>query len=184
MEKILAYLSDEKKASELFLQTRWEAGQVLCPYCGSQNVIRKGTYHNYYKRYSCKDCRKKEGKYVTFTDKTGTIFDGSQLTMRNWAQINFLISLKQTKKEIAHTMEMNYQRILRATRLIQASVYEQQCKEKESKPLEAEHIEVDEMYITAGLKGNADAVKRAGRKPRKRRLKKEVGERIILTRCL
>lgn len=95
MEKLIPYLADEAKASQLFLEKRWPDGEVTCIYCGSTNVICKGPYQEYFSRYLCKDCSEKQKKHVTFNDKTNTIYDGSQLSMSQWAQTKFLLSLKQ-----------------------------------------------------------------------------------------
>lgn len=53
---------------ELFRCFRW-GKTVYCPYCGSVHVYKgKG-------RYKCKDCNRR------FTDKTGTLFHGSKLSL-------------------------------------------------------------------------------------------------------
>jgi transposase-like protein len=172
MKKLIPYLANEAKASKLFLKKRWPDGKITCVYCGSENVIYKGPYQKYFSRYLCKDCSEKQKKQVTFNDKTGTIYNGPHLSMSQWIQIKFLLSLKQNTSEIAHIMELPYQRVYRAVRLIQGSICEHQ--EKEDKPISSDHIEADEMYVISGLKRNKEAVKRAGRSPRRRRLKKRV----------
>ncbi|MDI6704602.1 MAG: hypothetical protein QME40_08040, partial [bacterium] len=129
----------------MFLKKRWPGGKVTCIYCGSSNIIRKGPYQKYLSGYLCKECSERQRKYVTFNDKTGTIYDGAQLSMSQWAQIKFLISLKQNTSEIANVMELPYQRVQRAVKLIQGSIYEYQEKEKENRPLSSNHVEADEM---------------------------------------
>lgn len=104
--------------------------------------------------------------------------------MSQWAQIKFLLSLKQNTSEIALVMELPYQQIQRAIRLKKGSIYEHQEKEKENKPIFSNHIETDEMYVTSGLKGNKAAVKRANRMSRRRRLKKRGAEPMKPTKCL
>lgn len=61
--------------AELFHQSRWNYGIVVCPYCGSLHIK---TYSGY--KYKCNSCKK------YFNDKTRTLLHNSKLSVNKWMQ--------------------------------------------------------------------------------------------------
>jgi transposase-like protein len=101
--KLFEIFPDEE-AARLYLQARfWPAG-VKCPSCGSGERIstRKGGY------YRCNACRPK----LTFTVRTGTIFERSHIPLHKWLYAMYLVvtarkgvSSMQLAKEIGVTQK-------------------------------------------------------------------------------
>ncbi len=73
---IIRVLSSEEECLNLLRRVRWSNG-VVCPRCGSRNIIRWGRYRGGY-RYLCEDCGR------TFNDKTGAPFHYSSFSLRTW----------------------------------------------------------------------------------------------------
>ncbi len=72
----------EKSAREYMESARWPAG-IYCIHCGNSEVykIRDG------KLYTCKACRQQ------FTIKTGTVMEGSKISVQKWIYAMYLISV-------------------------------------------------------------------------------------------
>lgn len=81
--EIIQMFPDEKTAEAWFIKTRWPVG-VCCPECGSLNVqVRKSRKPQ---PYRCRDCRK------DFSIKTGTLMEGSKISLQKWAIAFYLSS--------------------------------------------------------------------------------------------
>lgn len=72
---------DEKSAMQYFESARWPSG-IHCIHCGNDQAyrIRDG------KLYTCKACRKQ------FTLRTGTVMEGSHISIRTWLYAMYLVS--------------------------------------------------------------------------------------------
>ncbi|MBS7627527.1 IS1595 family transposase [Candidatus Bathyarchaeota archaeon] len=134
---------------------RWREG-VCCPRCGSHSVVKHGRHLKVYQRYLCKGC----GQH--FNDRTGTQFDDSKLPLRVWFFIAFLMQYQVSVKEIAKTAKISYLTAFNRTKMLRRSLHRSQLREK-MKGI----VELDEVYVTAGLKGKQDLK----RSPRVRGLK-------------
>ncbi|WP_318569941.1 IS1595 family transposase [Salinigranum marinum] len=135
----LEVFGSESVAADLLQQVRWRDG-VTCPRCRSDLTVRNGSY-GHFQRYLCKDCDR------TFNDKTGTIFAHSKVALRKWlfsiyAFLRFNTSLRQLQREIDVTYKTMHRRVERFTRALDAP----------SLTLEGP-VEIDEVYVSAGLKG-------------------------------
>jgi len=129
----------ERRAANLLAQIRWRDG-VYCPRCRSESVIRYGSYR-VFQRYLCKNCDR------TFNDKTGTVFEHSAVALRKWflavyTYIRFNTSLRQLDVEIEVSYKTIYRRVQRFLRALDAPRLR----------LEGP-VEIDELYVKAGLKG-------------------------------
>jgi transposase-like protein len=129
----------ERRAANLLAQVRWRDG-VYCPRCRAESVIRYGSYR-VFQRYRCKNCDR------TFNDKTGTIFEHSTIALRKWflavyAYIRFNTSLRQLDVEIDVSYKTVYRRVQRFLRALDAP-----------RPQLEGPVELDELYVKAGLKG-------------------------------
>ncbi len=174
--QILKEWINEKKCIKTFLKCRWHKKRVRCPFCGSKNIIRYGRTEIYYRKYLCKDCTEKNKKRIVFNDKTGTIFEGTKLSLSMWFLAGYLMKLGLSNKQIAEELGIEENTTRRMCNLMRGSMFFQNCMQKLSGT-----VEMDEAYQTAGSKGNGRNTgegnkskgirKNLGRKPRKRGLK-------------
>lgn len=173
--QILFDINNEKKYKKIFLKYRWPK-KVNCPICGSKNIVKYGRYKRYFRRYLCKDCTFKSKKRVIFNDLTGTIFEGTKLSLSTWFLAGYLMKLGLSIKQISEELDVEENTASRMCNLIRGSMFFQNCLQKLSGT-----IEIDEVYQTAGSKGNGrnnskgnkskGIRKNLGREPRKRGLK-------------
>jgi transposase-like protein len=129
----------ESAAADLLKQVRWRDG-VECPRCRSDLTVKNGSYR-VYQRYLCKNCGR------TFNDKTGTIFAYSKLTLPEWyftiyVFLRFNTSIRQIEAEIDVSYRTVRQRVERSGEALDAPSFTL------SGP-----VEIDEVYVSAGLKG-------------------------------
>ena len=75
--------SDESEAERWFIETRWPSG-MCCPHCGSVDVYERKNRKPL--PYHCRDCRK------DFSVKTGTLMQGSKLSLSTWAIAYYLLT--------------------------------------------------------------------------------------------
>ena len=75
--------SDEAKSEQFCLDTRWPDG-VVCPFCQSSNVAARPSRKP--APFRCRSCRK------DFSVKTGTIMEGSKLSLGTWLFAMYLMS--------------------------------------------------------------------------------------------
>src|SRR6056297_546378 len=129
----------ESAAADLLQQVRWRDG-VECPRCRSDRTVRNGSYR-VYQRYLCKNCGQ------TFNDKTGTIFAHSKLTLTEWYfTIYVFLRLNTSIRQIEAELDVSNRTVRRRV-------------ESFARALDAPSItlsgpvEIDEVYVSAGLKG-------------------------------
>ena len=116
----------EAAAANLLQQVRWHNG-LYWPHCRSKSVINYGSYR-LFQRYRCKDCGR------TFNDKTGTIFAFYSL-------LRFNTSIRQLDPET----DVSYRSLLHRV--------EQFARTLDAPVLNLTGVEIDEVYVSAGLKG-------------------------------
>jgi len=152
-----------------YLRTlRWKDRPLQCPHCHSQAIGPWGTYHYRpgFKRYRCKACGR------TFNDLTKTLFAQSQRSLSHWIVATFLLCLACSSRRIARELGRHVRTSYRWCWWLRnvALSYEM------DRHLEGT-IEADELYHTAGKKGQATqgGKKHLGRRPRRRRKKREPG---------
>jgi transposase-like protein len=129
----------ERRAANLLQQVRWHDG-VYCPRCRAESVIRYGSYR-VFQRYRCKNCDR------TFNDQTGTPFEHSSVALRKWFLAIYVFvrlntSIRQLDVELGVSYKTVYRRVQRFLRALDA-------------PRISLHgpVEIDELYVNAGLKG-------------------------------
>jgi transposase-like protein len=149
---------------------RWKDRLLQCPRCQSLNVGPWGTYHAQpgLKRYRCKE----QGCKRTFNDLTGTLLDGSKRSVMHWILATFLLCLSCASRRIAKELGVHVCTGYRWCWWLRnaALSYEMQ------RQLEGT-VEADDLYHTAGQKGQAKqgGKKALGRRARGRRKKREPG---------
>jgi transposase-like protein len=147
---------------------RWQERPLQCPRCQSHDVGPWGTYHYRpgCKRYWCKGCQR------TFNDLTNTLLAQSKRSLVYWILATFLLCLSCSSRRIARELGVHIRTSYRWCWWLRnaALSYEMQ------RQLEGT-VEADELYHTAGRKGQAKrgGKKPLGRRPRRRRKKREPG---------
>lgn len=75
---------DDYESKHQLLATTNEAAFInsftpsVCPYCGEESIIKRGTNSNNIQRYSCNKCGRR------FIPTTGTIFDEHKIPIKDW----------------------------------------------------------------------------------------------------
>jgi transposase-like protein len=149
----LASLIDDDKCYELIRQHRWPDG-VRCPGCSSHSVIRDGhdEKQRHRQRYRCKGCGGR------FDDLTGTILAGHHQPLRVWVLCLYFMGLNLSNLQIARELDLNADDVQAMASCLREGLV---AKAPEVK-LEGV-VEIDEVYVVAGHKGNPAATqKKAG----------------------
>jgi transposase-like protein len=149
----LSGLMDDAKCFAFVRQHRWPNG-VRCPGCGSDAVIRDGCddTQSYRQRYRCKACVSR------FDDLTGTVLAGRHQPLRVWVLCLYFMGLNLSNRQIAGELGLCGSDVQAMTELLRRGLV--------AKAPEVElagEVEIDEVYVVAGHKGQPAAVaKRAG----------------------
>jgi transposase-like protein len=149
---------------------RWKDRPLQCPRCESLNVGPWGAYHAQpgLKRYRCKEkaCKR------TFNDLTGTLLDGSKRSLAHWLLATFLLCLSCSSRRIARELGVHGRTSYRWCWGLRNAAVSYEIDRQLEGPVEA-----DELYHTAGQKGQAQhgGKKSLGRRARGRRKKCEPG---------
>jgi transposase-like protein len=133
-------MPSEWECAEALRRVRWASG-VQCVYCGSRSVVGRG-WRGLYRRYYCKDC----GRW--FNDRTGTVFANSKLPLRVWFFTAFMMQSKVSVLELAEDLRLPYNTVYRVVERLRLNLYLTASTIK----LQGV-VELDEVYVTAGLKG-------------------------------
>ncbi|MCL0093150.1 transposase [Dehalococcoidia bacterium] len=139
-------LLDETECYRQLRQLRWPNGKVLCPYCGGDQIAKSWSYFREPAclRYKCGFCRS------SFNDKTGTVFEETKLPLSAWFLGFYLAQLSQSTSAIAKELPCDYRTAHRIVWLVREGVIH-----LEAGRVLIGTVEVDEIYTTAGHKGQA-----------------------------
>jgi transposase-like protein len=149
----LSSLIDDAKCYALVRQQRWPDG-VRCPACGGATVIRHGRddTQEQRQRYRCKDCR------ARFDDLTGTALAGHHhQPLRAWVLCLYLMGLNLSNRQIAQELDLGETDVQAMTEQLRHGL----AAKLPPARLEGE-VEIDEVYVVAGHKGNPAAVAKRG----------------------
>jgi len=150
----LSGLMDDAKCFAFVRQRRWPEG-IRCPACDNDAVIRDGHDDTQpcRQRYRCKACAGR------FDDLTGTVLAGHHQPLRVWVLCLYFMGLNLSNRQIAlelglgldasDTQAMTEQ--LRAGLVAKVPAVELTGK-----------VEIDEVYVVAGHKGQPAAVAKRG----------------------
>jgi transposase-like protein len=150
----LSALLDDAKCFDLVRQHRWPLG-VRCPGCDSAAVIRNGRDEAqlHRQRYLCKAC------HGRFDDLTNTVLAGHHQPLRVWVLCLYLMGLNLSNLQIAAELDLAASDVQAMTEHLRNGLAAQAPAAK----LEG-HVEIDEVYVVAGHKGQpAEVVKRGDR---------------------
>jgi len=161
LELNILQLLDEGKCWKYFRKIRWSAG-LYCLKCGSKSVKHNGkvTNHPDVYKYVCSDCNK------CFNDKTDTVFSGSHQLLKVWLMLLYFMGLNLSNKQIAQELNLVLKTCQEMSKRLRGGLC---CNQEE--PLLDSEVEIDEVYVVAGHKGQPQKVQQAERQPRRRRLK-------------
>ena len=148
----LSSLIDDAKCYELVRRHRWPEG-VRCPRCGGAKVARDGRdeVQPHRQRYRCGTCGGR------FDDLAGTALAGHHQPLRVWVLCLYLMGLNLSNRRIARELDLGETDV-------QAMAEQLRCGLAARLPparLEGE-VEIDEVYVVAGHKGNPAAVAKKG----------------------
>lgn len=148
----LPALIDDAKCFALVRQHRWPEG-VLCPFCASPVVIRDGYDETQpcRQRYRCKECAGR------FDDLTGTVLAGHHQPLRVWVLCLYFVGLNLSNRQIAQELDLSVPDVQVMTDQLRHGLVI-----KTPAVQLAGEVEIDEVYVVAGHKGQPAAVAKGG----------------------
>ena len=148
----LPSLIDDARCYELVRQHRWPEG-VRCPHCSSAGVARDGRddARPHRQRYRCAGCG------ARFDDLTGTVLAGRHRPLRLWVLCLYLMGLNLSNRQIAKELDLGVSDVQAMTEALRQGL----TARAPAVVLDGE-VEVDEVYVAAGHKGNPAAVAKRG----------------------
>jgi len=148
----LSGLMDDAKCFAFVRQHRWPDG-VRCPVCDSDAVIRDGCDDTQLcrQRYRCKACTGR------FDDLTGTVLAGHHQPLRVWVLCLYFMGLNLSNRQIALELGLDISDTQAMTEQLRAGLVAQ----APAVTLKGQ-VEIDEVYVVAGHKGQPDEVAKRG----------------------
>ncbi len=148
----LSALIDDAKCFALVRQHRWPDG-VWCPTCGSGTVVRDGCDDTqpHRQRYRCKTCAGR------FDDLTGTVLAGHHQPLRVWVLCLYFMGLNLSNRQIGEELGLSGSNVQVMTEQLRCGLVAKVPPVR----LEGE-VEIDEIYVAAGHKGQPAAVAKRG----------------------
>src|SRR3954452_2209591 len=148
----LSSLIDDAKCYALVRQHRWPDG-VRCPACGGATVIRHGRDDTQERRqrHRTSDCRGRVDHL------TGPVPPGPHQPLRFWVLCLYLMGLTLSNRQIAQELDLGGTEVQAMTEQLRHGL----AAKLPPARLEGE-VEIDEVYVAAGHKGNPDAVAKRG----------------------
>ena len=148
----LSSLIDDARCFELVRQHRWPEG-VRCPRCEGASVARHGRdeVQPHRQRYRCVGCG------ARFDDLTGTALAGHHQPLRVWVLCLYLMGLNLSNRQIAQERDLAPSDVQAMTEALRQGLTAKLPPVR----LEGE-VEIDEVYIVAGHKGQPAAVAKRG----------------------
>jgi transposase-like protein len=148
----LSGLMDDAKCFAFVRQHRWPDG-VRCPGCGSDAVIRDGCddTQSYRQRYRCKACASR------FDDLTGTVLAGRHQPLRVWVLCLYFMGLNLSTRQIAAELGLDGSDVQAMAEQLRRGLVA-----RTPEVTLAGEVEIDEVYVVAGHKGQPAAVAKRG----------------------
>ena len=148
----LSGLMDDAKCFAFVRQHRWPEG-VLCPGCGSPAVVRDGCDDTQpaRQRYRCKACVSR------FDDLTGTVLAGHHQRLRVWVLCLYFMGLNLSSRQIASELGLAASDVQGMTEQLRRGL----VAKAPAVELTGE-VEVVEVYVVAGHKGQPEEVAKRG----------------------
>lgn len=117
MKVNLLKLMDENACYEFLREIRWADG-VQCPHCSDLTIIKNGhdEVHKSRQKYECKNCGR------GFDDLTGTIFSGSNKSLKVWIVCLYLMGLNLSNSQISSELDISYPTAQRMTKILREGI--------------------------------------------------------------
>jgi transposase-like protein len=150
----LSALLDEAKSFGLVRQTHCPQ-DIGCPKCCGEHVVRDGhdDTQPHRQRYLCNDCQ------FRFDDPSRTALAGHHQPPRVWISCLYFIGLNLSNRQIAQELSLNESGVQEMTTQLREGF-----AAKTPPVVLSSDVEIDEVYVVAGHKGNPAAVgKKAAR---------------------
>jgi len=144
----LPSLIDDAKCYALVRQHRWPDG-VRCPHCNGAAVARDGRDdpQPHRQRYRCTACGRR------FDDLAGTILAGHHQPLRVWVLCLYVMGLNLSNRQIAQELNLAVSDVQAMTEQLRQGLTAQ------IPPVALQgEVEIDEVYVVAGHKGNPATV--------------------------
>ena len=143
-------LLDDHRCYEAVRSLRWPEG-TCCPNCNCCEIIKRGfdDTQEYRQRYECKKCKKR------FDDLTDPVFAGHHQPLKTWMICLYFMGLNLTSEQISKELDLNKDDTFYMTNVLRNGVVEKRPEVELSG-----EVELDEVYVVAGHKGNPEAVKK------------------------
>lgn len=154
---LVSYFDTDKKCKDVLAKSRWEDGDVVCPYCGGHHCYTRKDG-----RFSCKHCKK------SFNVTVGTIFENTKISLRKWFIAMYLVS--------SHKKGISSCQIARDINVTQKTAWYMLMKirslygQNDQTALVGE-VEVDEMYLGGQEKWKHECKKTEGTQGRSTKTK-------------
>jgi transposase-like protein len=148
----LSSLLDDAKCYALVRQHRWPDG-VRCPRCEGASIARHGRdeAQPHRQRYRCAGCG------ARFDDLTGTALAGHHRPLRVWLLCLYLMGLNLSNRQIAQELVLGVSDVQAMTEALR-----QGLTAKLPPAILRGEVEIDEVYVVAGHKGQPAAVAKRG----------------------
>jgi len=148
----LSGLMDDAKCFAMVREHRWPEG-VRCPFCNSSAVIRDGCDDTqpHRQRYRCKACAGR------FDDLTGTVLAGHHQPLRLWVLCLYFMGLNLSNRQSASELGLDGSDVQIMTEQLRRGL----VAKVPAVELTGE-VEIDEVYVVAGHKGQPAAVAKRG----------------------
>jgi len=148
----LSGLMDDAKCFTFVRQHRWPEG-ARCPGCDSSSVIRDGCDDTqpHRQRYRCKACASR------FDDLTGTVLAGHHQPLRVWVLCLYFMGLNLSNRQIAGELGLAVSDVQAMTEQLRRGL----AAKTPAVALQGE-VEIDEVYVVAGHKGQPKEVAKRG----------------------
>ena len=143
-------LIDDAKCFQTIRDMRWP-DRVICPHCSSGDVVKHGRDDTqpHRQRYVCHRCQRR------FDDLTGTIFAGHRQPLKTWVLCLYFMGLNLSSLQIAKELDMDRNDVQAMVQQLRQGIVDRRP------PVVLEGaVECDEVYVTAGHKGNPEVVKK------------------------
>src|SRR6478609_6105925 len=148
----LSALIDDAKCFALVRQHRWPEG-VRCPTCRSSTAVRDGFDETqaHRQRYRCKSYAGR------FDDLSGTVLAGHHQPLRVWVLCLYFMGLNLSNRQIAKELGLNVSDVQAMAEQLRGGLV------AKAPPVRlAGEVEIDEVYVVAGHKGQPAAVAKKG----------------------
>lgn len=147
-------LLDDEKCYAFVRRTRWPEG-VRCPECAGKNVVRNGRddTQRHRQRYVCNDCASR------FDDLSGTVLAGHHQALKIWVLCLYFMGLNLSNRQIAAELGLNESDAHQMTAHLREGI-----AARAPAPILSGEVEIDEVYVVAGHKGNPAAVEKKAEK--------------------